>query len=307
MDFRQLRYFVAVYEEGHVGRAAERLSLSQPALSQQIRQLEHSLDLSLFERSNKRLLPTLAAHTLYNQAVPLLDGLQRAHEAMGNFKGQSLRTLAIGVLQTVRPSLVPQLLERVRKAQPHLVVQIYELSGSEIERRLLNGSLDIGISYLPPRQPGLHGLLLYEDELQLVIPRTHPLKDFKKVSIRQAAELPMLMLGEEFQIRQIWKAQLASQGRRPQVQAEMNNMAGILDSLAHTALATILPGRAKDAAQDDQELLWKPLSEPRVPLKVGLVFRDAQRQQASVELLRTLLEEEADPRQLGASPLDVLG
>ena len=150
-------------------------------------------------------------------------------------------------------------------------------------------------------------MLLYEDELQLVIPRAHPLKDFKKVSMRQAAELPMLMLGEEFQIRQIWKAQLASQGRRPQVQAEMNNMAGILDSLAHTALATILPGRAKEATQDDQELLWKPLSEPRIPLKVGLVFRDAQRQQASVELLRSLLEEEADPRQLGISPLDVLG
>ncbi|MFV0926244.1 LysR family transcriptional regulator [Pseudomonas palmensis] len=289
MDFRQLRYFVAVYEEGHVGRAAERLSLSQPALSQQIRQLEHSLDVSLFERGNKRLLPTLAAHTLYNHALPLLDGLQRAREALRNFRGQALRTLAIGVLQTVRPSLVPQLLDRLRKAQPHLVVQIYELSGLEIERRLLNGTLDIGISYLPPRQPGLHGLLLYEDELQLVIPHTHPLREFKKVSLKQAAELPMLMLGEEFQVRQIWQAQLANLGRRPQVQAEMNNMGGILDSLAHTSLATVLPGRARDAT-DDPELLWKPLSEPRVPLKVGLVFRDAQRQQASVELLRNLLE-----------------
>lgn len=306
MDFRQLRYFVAVYEEGHVGRAAERLSLSQPALSQQIRQLEHSLDVSLFERGNKRLLPTLAAHTLYNHALPLLDGLQRAREALRNFRGQALRTLAIGVLQTVRPSLVPQLLDRLRKAQPHLVVQIYELSGLEIERRLLNGTLDIGISYLPPRQPGLHGLLLYEDELQLVIPHTHPLREFKKVSLKQAAELPMLMLGEEFQVRQIWQAQLANLGRRPQVQAEMNNMGGILDSLAHTSLATVLPGRARDAT-DDPELLWKPLSEPRVPLKVGLVFRDAQRQQASVELLRTLLEEEIDPRQIGGSPLDVLG
>ncbi len=306
MDFRQLRYFVAVYEEGHVGRAAERLSLSQPALSQQIRQLEHSLDVSLFERGNKRLLPTLAAHTLYNHALPLLDGLQRAREALRNFRGQALRTLAIGVLQTVRPSLVPQLLDRLRKAQPHLVVQIYELSGLEIERRLLNGTLDIGISYLPPRQPGLHGLLLYEDELQLVIPHTHPLREFKKVSLKQAAELPMLMLGEEFQVRQIWQAQLANLGRRPQVQAEMNNMGGILDSLAHTSLATVLPGRARDAT-DDPELLWKPLSEPRVPLKVGLVFRDAQRQQASVELLRNLLEEEIDPRQIGGSPLDMLG
>jgi DNA-binding transcriptional LysR family regulator len=290
MDFRQLRYFVAVYEEGHVGRAAERLSLSQPALSQQIRLLEHSLDVSLFERSSKRLLPTLAAHTLYNHAVPLLEGMQRAREALRNFKGQSQRTLAIGVLQTVHSSLVPQMLERVRKAQPHLVVQIYELSGMEIERRLLNGSLDIGISYLPPRQPGLHGLLLYEDELKLVVPANHPLREFKKVSMSQAAELPMLLLGEEFQVRQIWQAQLSNLGRRPHVQAELNNMAGILDSLAHTRLATVLPGRAQDI-QDNDDLLWKPISEPRVPLQVGLVYRDAQRQQATLELLRSVLDE----------------
>ncbi|MBD1552174.1 LysR family transcriptional regulator [Pseudomonas typographi] len=294
MDFRQLRYFVAVYEEGHVGRAAERLAISQPALSQQIRQLEHGLDLALFERGNKRLLPTLAAHTLYNHAQPLLDGLQQAQQAMQAFKGRALRTLAIGVLQTVHPSLVPQLIERMHRAQPHLVVQIYELSGLEIERRLLGGTLDIGIGYLPPRQPGLHGVALYEDELQLVVPRNHPLQAFKKVSMAQAAQLPMLLLGEEFQIRQVWQAQLANLGRRPQVQAELNTMAAILDTLPHTQLATVLPGRAQvmSAAAD---LLWKPLTEPRVPLKVGLVYRDAQRQQATVELLRQLLEEVISP------------
>lgn len=290
MDMRQLRYFVAVFEEGHVGRAAERLSLSQPALSQQIRHLENSLDVSLFERSSKRLLPTLAAHTLYNHAVPLLEGMERAREALRHFKGQALRTLAIGVLQTVHPSLVPQMLERIRKAQPHLVVQIYELTGMEVERRLLNGSLDIGISYLPPRQPGLHSLLLYEDELQLVMPASHPLREFKKVSLNQAADLPMLLLGEEFQVRQLWQTQLANLGRRPHVQAELNSMAVILDSLEHTHLVTVLPGRARQA-QQNPELLWKPLSEPRVPLQIGLVYRDAQRQQATIELLRSLLED----------------
>ncbi|MDB6048688.1 MAG: LysR family transcriptional regulator [Pseudomonas sp.] len=289
MDFRQLRYFVAVYEEGHVGRAAERLSLSQPALSQQIRQLEHSLDVSLFERTSKRLLPTLAAHTLYNHALPLLDGMQRARDALRNFRGQSVRTLAIGVLQTVL-NLVPHLLEQLRNAQPHLVVQIFELSGLEIERRLLNGALDIGISFLPAHQPGLHSVLLYEDELQLVIPAAHPLREFKKVSVSQAAELPMLLLGEEYQVRQIWQAQLANLGRRPHVQGELNSMTGILDSLLNTTLATVLPGRVR-GIQGNSSLLWKPLTEPRVPLKVGLMYRDAQRHQPALELVRTMLEE----------------
>ena len=122
MNFRQLRYFVALYEEGHVGRAAERLSLSQPALSQQIRHLETDLDVNLFQRTGKRLLPTLAAQTLYSHAVPLLDGLERARDALRAFRGQSARSLAVGVLQTVSTSLVPPLLERLRLAQPHLVV-----------------------------------------------------------------------------------------------------------------------------------------------------------------------------------------
>jgi LysR family cyn operon transcriptional activator len=262
VDFRQLRYFVALYEEGHVGRAAERLSLSQPALSQQIRQLEQNLEVALFQRSGKRLLPTLAAHTLYNHALPLLDGLERARDALRAFRGRAPRSLAIGVLQTVNASLVPHLLEKLRAAQPQLVVQIYELSGLDIERRLLSGSLDIGIGFLPPRQ--LHA---------------------------QAAEQPMLLLGEEFRVRQIWQEQLALLGRRPHVQAELNHMSGILDSLPHSAgLATVLPGRARQL-HANQGLLWKPISEPRVPLKVGLVFRDALRQQPTLDLLSKLLNE----------------
>lgn len=296
MDIRQLRYFVAVYEEGHVGRAAERLNLSQPALSQQIRQLEQNLEVALFQRTGKRLVPTLAAQTLYNHALPLIDGLEKARDALRHFRGRAPRSLAIGVLQTVNASLVPLLLERLREAQPHLVVQIYELSGLDIERRLLSGSLDIGIGFLPPRQPGLHSLELYEDELQLVVSPQHPLRDFRKVSLAQAAEQPMLLLGEEFRVRQIWQEQLALLGRRPQVQAELNHMSGILDSLPHTAtLATVLPGRARQL-HANQGLLWKPISEPRVPLQVGLVFRDAQRQQPTLQLLRNLLEGVLEPR-----------
>ena len=289
MDFKQLRYFVAVYEEGHVGRAAERLSISQPALSQQIRQLEQNLDVSLFERSSKRLLPTLAAHTLYNHALPLIDGMQQAVEALRNFKGQAMRTLAIGVLQTVHTSLVPQMLERVRKAQPHLVVQIYELTGLEIERRLLNGSLDIGISYLPPRQPGLHGVLLYEDELKVVIPEDHPCASSRKSRSNKPPNYRCCCWG-----RVSGSADLA----RPTVQprAAPASAGGAQYHGGHSrqpashplgdSAAWALPGRTQQ-----QGAAVETLSEPRVALKVGLVCRDVQRQQATVALLRTLLED----------------
>lgn len=287
MDYRQLRYFVALYEEGHVGRAAERLSLSQPALSQQIKQLEHLLEVQLFTRMGKKLQPTLAAHTLYSHAVSMLEAMDKAREAMRSFRGQAPRSLAIGVVQTVKGEVIPKLLERLRQAQPQLVVQLYELSGIDIERRLLTGALDVAISFLPPRQPGLHAIELFEDELKLVMSEQHPLKDFKKVSLVQAVEQPMLLLGEEFRIRQIWQEQVAGIGRRANVQAELNNLSGILDSLNHSNLVTVLPGHSK--SHSASRLLWKPISEPRISLKVGLVYRDIQRQKATLDLLQALL------------------
>ena len=287
MDYRQLRYFVALYEEGHVRRAAERLSLSQPALSQQIKQLEYLLEVQLFARVGKRLQPTLAAHTLYSHAVNLLEATEKAREAMRSFKGQAPRSLAIGVVQTVKGEVIPKLLERLRQAQPQLVVQIYELSGIDIERRLLTGALDVAISFLPPRQPGLHAIELFEDELQVVMRPTHPLKAFKKVSLVQAVEQPMLLLGEEFRIRQIWQEHVSSIGRRANVQAELNNLSGILDSLANSNLVTVLPGHSRP--HTEHTLLWKPISEPRISLKVGLVYRDIQRQQATLDLLQAVL------------------
>ena len=276
-----------------MGRAAERLNISQPALSQQIRLLEQSLDVVLFQRNGRRLSATLAAQTLYSHAVPLLGGMERAHDAMRTFGGQAPRTLAIGVLQTVNASLVPLLLDRLRQAQPQMVVQIYELSGLDIERRLLAGSLDVGIGFLPPRQSGLQTLDLYEDELQLVVGEQHPLREFRKVSLAQAAELPMVLLGEEYRVRQIWQEQLAIIGRRPRVEAELNHMSTILDSLRQSTLGTVLPSRARKMEQEGA-LLWKPISEPRIPLRVGLVYRDAQRQRTVLEILKSVLDTPQD-------------
>ncbi|MEB0089623.1 LysR family transcriptional regulator, partial [Pseudomonas sp. RTI1] len=76
--------------------------------------------------------------------------------------------------------------------------------------------------------------------LQLVIPADHSQREFKKVSVSQAEELPMLLLGEEYQERQIWQAQLTTIGRRPNEQAEINSLAGNLDSLLKTSQATVL-------------------------------------------------------------------
>jgi DNA-binding transcriptional LysR family regulator len=159
----------------------------------------------------------------------------------------------------------------VRKAQPHLVVQIYELTGLEIERRLLNGSLDIGISYLPPRQPGLHGVMLYEDELTLVIPADHPLR------IQEGLHAPGGRVADAAAGRRVSDpADLAGAtgqpGATPAGTGGAEQHGGDSRQPAAHALATVLPGRSRRTRQ--QACCGNP-ERARVPLKVGLVSRCA--------------------------------
>ncbi|MFJ2710974.1 LysR substrate-binding domain-containing protein [Pseudomonas sp. NPDC087346] len=178
IDIRQLRYFVAVAEEEHVGRAAERLHISQSPLSRQIAQLEERLGLTLFERSQQRIRLTRDGQTFLAETRALLTHANRL-ESLGKRLGRGEEGgLCIGYIENaMHAGVLPNALRVLRVDRPNVHVALYNLSSTEQLEGLRQRSLDIALVNEPPTDddPDLLGFQVLDDPMLLALPEQHPL------------------------------------------------------------------------------------------------------------------------------------
>jgi DNA-binding transcriptional LysR family regulator len=175
IDLRRLRYFIAVAEELHFGRAARRLNISQPPLSVQIRTLEQEIGTSLLMRSQRRVSLTEPGRVLLDEARRLIGQAEAAlvrtrRAARGEF-GQ----LAIGFVSTVDYSILPPLVQRFRAAHPDVALTLRELTVDRQQALLLGGELDLGLSIAPPHAGDLVVRPVLREPLIVALPATHRL------------------------------------------------------------------------------------------------------------------------------------
>jgi DNA-binding transcriptional LysR family regulator len=176
IELRLLRYFVAVAETEHVGRAADRLHLSQSPLSRQIRQLEELLGVTLFHRERQRIRITDAGRWLLGPAREMIaraDGLAREARELGSGEvGQ----IALGFVGAALSSgVLPAALRKLRAERPRVRIELRQLSSSEQLTRLRNGTLDLALVHHQPRAPDLDEQRLIEQPYVLAVPRPSPL------------------------------------------------------------------------------------------------------------------------------------
>ncbi|MFJ1747331.1 LysR substrate-binding domain-containing protein [Streptomyces sp. NPDC088116] len=178
LDLRQLRYFVAVAEAEHVGRAAERLHISQSPLSRQIAQLEKNLGLTLFERSQQRIRLTSDGRVFLTEARALLRHADRL-ENLGRRLGRGEEGgLCIGyVADAMHTGILPTALRTLRDQRPGIHVALYDQDSAEQFEGLRQRSLDIALVRTPPPEgdPDLNTTPLLRDPLLLALPAEHPL------------------------------------------------------------------------------------------------------------------------------------
>ena len=178
IDIRQLRYFVAVAEEEHVGRAAERLHISQSPLSRQIAQLEERLGLTLFERSQQRIRLTRDGQTFLAETRALLTHANRL-ESLGKRLGRGEEGgLCIGYIENaMHAGVLPNALRVLRVDRPNVHVALYNQSSAEQLEGLRQRSLDIALVSEPPvaDDPDLLGFQVLDDPMLLALPEDHPL------------------------------------------------------------------------------------------------------------------------------------
>lgn len=176
MDIRQLTYFVAVAEEGHFGRAAERVHIAQPPLSQQIKKLEEELGVRLFERTSRRVALTRAGEALYERATDILSRAAAAEEHLKAMAAGRRGTLSVGFVGPAMESRLPEAVRAYRETRPDVALTLKQLSTMQQLERVLEGRLDVGFVRLFGEQPAsLERRLFLQEEYVLAVPQAHSL------------------------------------------------------------------------------------------------------------------------------------
>ena len=184
MDLRTLRAFVVLAEEQHFHRAAERLFIAQPALSQTIKRLEKQLHVALFIRTTRSVELTDPGRVLLTEARQVLAAADRALSAVRHAASGELGTVRIGFVASAALGLVPTILLAVQQRWPRLELELVEATTGEQLTALRSGELDIGIAREAHPSPGLLITPLVEERLVAAVPAGHHLADQGRIALR---------------------------------------------------------------------------------------------------------------------------
>jgi LysR family cyn operon transcriptional activator len=272
MELRHIRYFLAVAETLHFRRAAERAAVSQPALSQQIKQLEEEIGTPLFDRLGRAVQLTRAGAIFLEHARRVIRELESARAAIAAEEGLQCGTLPVGVLQTVNAYLIPEIVSRFAQAHPCVSLRVEELSGRQIEEGVASGRLNAGIGFVPPMFQTLDTDPLFEEDLVLIIPQRHRLARRLRIALADLAGEPLVLLSQMYCVRQLIDESFQKAAVSPTVAIEMNSIEGILATIRAGARATILP-RLSLGLKPTSQLRAIGLTNPTPRRGVGLLWR----------------------------------
>jgi DNA-binding transcriptional LysR family regulator len=197
VELRHLRYFLAVAEERHFGRAAQRLQMAQPPLSRQIQSLETELGFPLFDRSRRRVELTPAGVALSSHARRVFEALDTGvTEARRAAQGQVGR-IAVGYLASVAASGLAELIRAFRQRSPGVHVELRELTPQEQIEAILARRIDIGFIRGPIREPNLSMRLVRKEELLVALPTGHRLAGRARFALSELADDPFVSFPRE--------------------------------------------------------------------------------------------------------------
>lgn len=263
MLLRHIRYLLAVAEHRNFTRAAEALHVSQPTLSQQIKQLEENLGAPLLDRTGRSISLTDAGQAYVRYARLALQDLQAGTRAIHDVQDLLRGHLRLAMTPTFTAYLIGPLLARFNALYPGITLSIEELTQDRIEAALGEDLLDIGIGFT-----GEHGLeidceALFVEELSLVVSASHPERNQ-----RAWLEQPLVLLNTGFATRRYIDDYCHRQGVKPQIAMEANSISAIIEIVRSTPLATILPRALAEA----QAGLRAVVIEPALPQRTAALL-----------------------------------
>lgn len=305
IELRHLRYFIAVAEELHFGRAAERLSISQPPLSLQIQTLEQQIGARLLARTNRSVTLTQAGEQFLRHAYQILAQVNDAAEQAARIHRGEVGELTIGFTSS-SPFIgsISRSLRRFRQIHPHVHIQMEELNTKQQIGPLLEGKLDLGVMRNTVLPEALHYQLMLREPLVAVLPEDHPLAagNPAQLAVQALADQPFVFFS-----RLVGTALydeildlLAAAGIRPYITQEVGEAMTIIGLVSSGLGVSILP--ASFMRLRISGVRYVPLDDPHFATQVWLVSHRHRPLTAPAQALLGLLLEDRGLAALGQAP-----
>lgn len=220
MNLKQLQSFLVLSDELHYGRAAARLFITQPSLSQQIKQLESSLKIILFQKRGRRIALTRAGLLLRTHAIKISQDLKNAQNELSLYRYQSRDNISLGVSGS---HLVLPVFKNFTKKHPEVALTIKEFSTEQTIKKIADKVVDFGIVYQCCVPEDISVTRLFMDEIVAAVPLSHPLAQKEKLQLEQLNGQPIIILNETLLLRGVIATELAKCHITPNIICELDN------------------------------------------------------------------------------------
>ena len=295
LKLKDLRYLVALADERHFGRAAERSFISQPTLSAQLKKLEGYLGVQLIERRPNQVRLTGAGEQIVARARRILEASDEVVALARTHRDPLAGKLRIGFLPTIGPSLLPRVTPKIRKALPRLELQLYEYQTLHMLERLRAGDIDLGVLALPVELEGLESRTLYEEPFAVALPEHHPLA--KQASIRVAdLENETLLLLEDGHCLRDQALEVCSRvGLHEKQDFRATSLETLRQMVATGAGITLMPELASRGAYGHARgVVTRPFTRPVPVRRIGAVWRKTSARGAAIEAVSKVIADHAE-------------
>ncbi|WP_293336536.1 LysR family transcriptional regulator [Microcoleus sp. CAWBG58] len=274
MELRHLRYFIAVAEELNFTRAAERLHMAQPPLSQQIQHLEAELGFQLFRRTKRTVMLTEAGQVFFEESQKILLQVDRAIQLGKQTSRGELGQLTVGFVSSAAHNVVPAILQAFRTRFPAVKLELHELTTNEQLQRLREGRIDIGFVRPPIEEDGINSEIVFREPLIVALPETHPSADRAVIELRELSAEPFILFPRSLApgLYDPIVSLCQQAGFSPIAGQEAIQMQTIISLVAAEMGVAIVPASMQNFQRTG--VVYKHLQEPSPIVSIALIWRD---------------------------------
>lgn len=290
MTLSELRFIVAVSKERNFRRAAEKCFVSQPALSLAIKKLEDDLGVLIFERSRTDVSSTPIGEKIVHQAIRAIEEVNHIREISKQGNNQLSGPFRLGLIYSVGPYLLPEIIPILRQKAPDMPLDIEENLTTQLEMQLKNGVIDAAIVALPFNVAGINTLALYDEKYIVMVPIDHPWAN--KTSIKAEAlidENVLLLNSGHCYSHQVLEA-CPDLSRKGQV-LQGNSLETIRNMVASNLGITVLPSSAVTERYNNPLVKVIPFAEPVPVRRIALAWRKSYAREAAVNVVADAIKE----------------